>query len=75
MGYLILLLSLISSLSFGKDIRVMVIDTGIDSKHLFSSYTYKHLAIIPFAIGIVILGYYYLYYAPVQKRRQLATQI
>ena len=36
--------------------------TGIDTKHLFGSYTFKHLAIIPFIIGIIILGYYYLYY-------------
>ncbi|MBC7722914.1 MAG: hypothetical protein H7068_12875 [Pedobacter sp.] len=36
--------------------------TGIDTKQLFGGYTFKHLAIIPFIIGIIILGYYYLYY-------------
>ena len=41
---------------------------GIDSKPLFSNYTYKHLAIIPFTIGILILAYYYLWYAPKHKQ-------
>ncbi len=35
---------------------------GIDTKPLFGAYTYKHLAIIPFVIGILILSYYYFYY-------------
>jgi hypothetical protein len=29
--------------------------------------TYKHIAVIPFAIGIIILGYYYLYWKPTHK--------
>jgi hypothetical protein len=48
--------------------------SGIDTKPLFGSYTYKHLAIIPFVIGIVILAYYYVYYAPKQKRKHLVTE-
>ena len=34
---------------------------GIDTKPLFGAYSYKHLAIIPFVIGILILSYYYFY--------------
>jgi hypothetical protein len=34
---------------------------GFDTKILFGAYTYKHLAIIPFTIGILILAYYYLW--------------
>ena len=29
--------------------------------------TYKHLAVIPFAIGIVVLLYYYLWWKPGNK--------
>ena len=42
---------------------------GIDTKPLFGVYTYKHLAIIPFIIGILILGYYYFYYNPKSKSK------
>jgi hypothetical protein len=35
-----------------------------DTNPLFGSYTYKHLAIIPFMIGILILCYYYLWWKP-----------
>jgi hypothetical protein len=31
-----------------------------DTNILFGAYTYKHLAIIPFMLGILILGFYYL---------------
>ncbi len=33
-----------------------------DTHIIFGDYTYKHLAIIPFIIGIVILGYYYFWW-------------
>ncbi|MEP7109522.1 MAG: hypothetical protein ABI760_16130 [Ferruginibacter sp.] len=33
-----------------------------DGWTLFGEYTYKHLAIIPFAMGILVLGYYYLWW-------------
>jgi len=33
-----------------------------DTNTLFGEYTYKHLAIIPFVLGIIILGYYYLWW-------------
>ena len=37
---------------------------GFDTHILFGSYTMKHLAIIPFSFGLLILGYYYLYWKP-----------
>ncbi len=40
---------------------------GFDTRVLFSHYTFKHLAIIPFTIGIVILAYYYLWAAKKHK--------
>jgi len=30
--------------------------------------TYKHIAIIPFVLGILVLGWYYLWYVPRNKR-------
>ena len=42
---------------------------GIDSKPIGGGYTYKHLAVIPFAIGILVLAYYYLWY----KRRHKSS--
>ena len=38
-----------------------------DTNPLFGEYTYKHLAIIPFMVGIIILGYYYLWWQPRHK--------
>lgn len=38
-----------------------------DTNPLFGVYTYKHLAIIPFMVGIIILGYYYLWWQPRNK--------
>ena len=40
-----------------------------DSNPLFGNYSYKYLAIIPFVAGILVLGWYYLYYAV--KNRKL----
>jgi hypothetical protein len=40
---------------------------GFDSHILFSNYTYKHLALIPFSIGIVMLAYYYIIWKPKHK--------
>jgi len=42
-----------------------------DTKVLFGAYTYKHLAIIPFALGIILLAYYYLWWKP---RHPLAVE-
>ena len=38
-----------------------------DANILFGNYTYKHLAIIPFLIGILILAYYYVWWRPRHK--------
>jgi hypothetical protein len=40
---------------------------GFDSIHLFNSYSGKHLALVPFLIGIAILARYYLF----QRREEL----
>jgi hypothetical protein len=40
---------------------------GFDTKPLFGAYSYKHLAIIPFSIGIIMLAYYYLYWKPLHR--------
>ena len=40
---------------------------GFDTKPLFTHYTYKHLAIIPFGIGLLILAFYYVYWKPLHK--------
>lgn len=41
---------------------------AFDTKHLFSVYTYKHLAIIPFCTGLLCLAYYYFLWKPRHKR-------
>ncbi len=38
-----------------------------DTNVLFGEYTFKHLAIIPFVIGILLLTYYYLLWKPMHK--------
>ena len=38
-----------------------------DTYVLFGHYTFKHLAFIPFVVGIVILGYYYIWWRPKHK--------
>ncbi len=40
---------------------------GFDTHPLFGSFTMKHLAIIPFSIGLMILGFYYLIWKPRHK--------
>ncbi|MGN6617039.1 MAG: hypothetical protein ACTHJ5_07665 [Ilyomonas sp.] len=37
---------------------------GFDENIIFGDVTYKHLTMIPFTIGVVILAYYYLYWKP-----------
>ncbi|MEO7309743.1 MAG: hypothetical protein ABIX01_05055 [Chitinophagaceae bacterium] len=44
---------------------------GFDSKIVTGTIIYKHLAVIPFVIGICILGYYYLWWGPRDRRRQV----
>jgi hypothetical protein len=40
---------------------------GFDDKILFGDYTYKHLALLPFVTGILILAFYYLIWKPRHK--------
>jgi hypothetical protein len=40
---------------------------GFDTHSLFGGFTMKHLAIIPFSIGLMILGFYYLIWKPRHK--------
>ena len=40
---------------------------GVDHLIVFGNITVKHLAMIPFVTGILILGYYYLIYKPSHK--------
>ncbi len=43
---------------------------SFDSKPLLG-YTYKHLALLPFSLGIFVLGYYYLIYRFSKKADQV----
>ena len=38
-----------------------------DSHHLIWDFNYKHLALIPFTLGILILTFYYVYWKPRHK--------
>ncbi len=38
-----------------------------DSNKLWGEYTYKHIAIIPFVMGILMLAYYYIWWKPRHK--------
>lgn len=40
---------------------------GFDEKIVVGGITYKHLALIPFFIGVLILGYYYIYWKPMHR--------
>lgn len=42
---------------------------GFDHKIIWGDYTFKHLAIIPFTIGLLILGYYYLIWKPLHTKK------
>jgi len=36
--------------------------TGVDENLVYGEWTMKHMAVIPFVIGLCFVGYYYLYY-------------
>ena len=38
-----------------------------DGDILLGEYTYKHLALIPFSLGLLILGFYYIIWKPKHK--------
>jgi hypothetical protein len=40
---------------------------GFDSRPLFGVYTFKHLALIPFFLGIILLAFYYFIWKPKHK--------
>ena len=40
---------------------------NFDTKTVYGEITYRYLTIIPFTIGILILGYYYLIWKPMNK--------
>ncbi len=40
---------------------------GFDTKILYGQFTFKHLAMVPFFLGISILTFYYLYWKPRHK--------
>ena len=40
---------------------------SFDTHILFSHFTYNHLAMLPFSIGILLLAFYYLWYKPRHK--------
>lgn len=37
---------------------------GFDTRPLFADYTFKHLAIIPFTLGLLCLAFYYVWWKP-----------
>jgi hypothetical protein len=43
---------------------------GFDDEVVYGNITYKHVAVVPFSIGILILAYYYLWFKP--KHKELA---
>jgi hypothetical protein len=38
---------------------------------IWGDYTFKHLAVIPFVIGLLFVGYYYLFYQWYHRRRSI----
>ena len=40
---------------------------GFDTHHFAAGITYKYLAVIPFVLGIMLLAFYYLVWAPRHK--------
>lgn len=38
-----------------------------DGDTIFGEFTYKHLALIPFTLGLIILGFYYIIWKPRHK--------
>lgn len=39
-----------------------------DTRPLFADYTFKHIAIIPFVLGILMLAYYYIIWRPMHRK-------
>ena len=45
--------------------------TGIDKAIFYGPITMKHLAVVPFGIGVLVLTYFYLYINPRDKKNSL----
>ena len=45
-----------------------------DTQVITGDITFKHLALIPFVTGILILAYFYLYYQPRHKETEVITE-
>jgi hypothetical protein len=45
---------------------------GFDEVHIWRSFEGKHLALIPFAIGVLILAFYYLVQRPQESKQETA---
>jgi hypothetical protein len=41
-----------------------------DSWGFYDDYSYKELSAVPFAMGILVLGWYYIWYAPRHRKHQ-----
>lgn len=48
---------------------------GFDEVVISGWFTYKHLALIPFGAGVLVLAYYYLYWHPVKGRSATAAPL
>jgi hypothetical protein len=46
---------------------------GFDTTHVWHGFTGKHLALIPFALGIFVLLYYYLFQRKADEQAQVVT--
>lgn len=46
---------------------------GFDEKPIWHGFEGRHLALIPFAAGVLILAYYYIFQRKEEERTQLAT--
>lgn len=48
---------------------------GFDDAKVFNGYEGKHLAMIPFVIGVIILAWYYIIQRPKESKQQQAVTI
>lgn len=46
---------------------------GFDTNLIWHNFTGKHLALIPFSIGVLLLARYYLFLKPKEEKAQVAT--
>jgi H+/Cl- antiporter ClcA len=46
-----------------------------DEMPAFAGITYKFLAVVPFIAGIIVLAWFYLWYAPMHKKREIIKPV